>query len=98
MGYGVPAAIGATVAEPGRRVVALTGDGGFLMTGQELETAVRVGGSDPGRGVPDGSYGTIAMHQARGFGRAAAAEIGQVDLAGYPRSLGADAAPVTEPQ
>jgi len=41
MGYAVPAAIGAQLAAPSRRVVALAGDGGFLMTGQELETAVR---------------------------------------------------------
>src|SRR3712207_8970302 len=43
MGYGVPAAVAAKLAAPGRRVVSCCGDGGFLMTGQELETAVRCG-------------------------------------------------------
>src|SRR5207247_3661606 len=41
MGYSVPAAIAARLARPGRPVVALVGDGGFLMTGTEVETAVR---------------------------------------------------------
>ncbi|HET9653736.1 MAG TPA: thiamine pyrophosphate-dependent enzyme [Kineosporiaceae bacterium] len=98
MGYGVPAAVGAGLAEPGRPVVALAGDGGFLMTGQELETAVR-------QGVPvlvvvfqNGLYGTIAMHQAREFGRTAAVDIGPVDLAGYARSLGAQAVTLDAPQ
>jgi acetolactate synthase-1/2/3 large subunit len=65
MGYGVPAAIGAALAEPGRRVVALAGDGGFLMTGQELETAARVGVPVLVVVFQNGLYGTIAMHQAR---------------------------------
>jgi acetolactate synthase-1/2/3 large subunit len=89
MGYGVPAAVAAKLAAPERRVVACCGDGGFLMSGQELETAVRYG-------VPilvvvfrNGMHGTIAMHQARELGRTAGVEIGEVDLAGYARSLGA---------
>jgi acetolactate synthase-1/2/3 large subunit len=41
MGYGVPGAVGAKLASPDSTVVALCGDGGFLMTGQEIETAVR---------------------------------------------------------
>jgi acetolactate synthase-1/2/3 large subunit len=43
MGYGVPAAVAAKTAAPDRRVVAVAGDGGFMMTGQELETAARYG-------------------------------------------------------
>jgi len=96
MGYAVPAAIGAGLAAPDRRVVALAGDGGFLMTGQELETAARYG-------VPlltvifqNGMHGTIAMHQARATGRLAGVDIGPVDLAGFARSLGADADTVTD--
>jgi acetolactate synthase-1/2/3 large subunit len=90
MGYGVPAAVAAKLAAPNRRVVACCGDGGFLMTGQELETAVRYR-------VPilvvvfrNGMHGTIAMHQTRDLGRTAGTDIGEVDLAGYARSLGAD--------
>jgi acetolactate synthase-1/2/3 large subunit len=97
MGYGVPAAIGAAVAEPGRPVVALAGDGGFLMTGQELETAARLGVPVLTVVFQNGLYGTIAMHQARGFGRTAGIDIGPVDLAGYARALGVEASTVDDP-
>lgn len=89
MGYGVPAAVAAKLAAPERPVVALCGDGGFLMTGQEIETAVRYGAAITVVVFRNGMHGTIAMHQARELGRTAGAEIGEVDLAGYARSLGA---------
>jgi acetolactate synthase-1/2/3 large subunit len=90
MGYGVPAAVAAKLAAPERRVVALAGDGGFLMTGQELETAVRYGASILVVVFRNGMHGTIAMHQARELGRTAGTEIGDVDLASFARSLGAE--------
>ena len=89
IGYGVPAAVAAALTEPDRTVVAVAGDGGFLMTGQEIETAVRYGCNITVIVFRNGLYGTIAMHQARTFGRTAAVDIGRVDLAGYARSLGA---------
>lgn len=89
MGYGVPAAVAAKLAAPERPVVALCGDGGFLMTGQEMETAVRYGAAITVVVFRNGMHGTIAMHQTRELGRTAGAEIGDVDLAGYARSLGA---------
>jgi acetolactate synthase I/II/III large subunit len=90
MGYGVPAAVAAKLAAPNRRVVAVVGDGGFLMTGQELETAVRYGAPILVVVFRNGMHGTIAMHQARELGRTAGTEIGEVDLASYARSLGAE--------
>lgn len=96
MGYAVPAAVGAKLAAPDRPVVALAGDGGFLMTGQELETAVRSGAPVLVVVFQNGLYGTIAMHQARENGRPAAVDIGDVDVAGYARALGADAIEVTD--
>lgn len=91
MGYAVPAAIGAKLACPERQVVAFVGDGGVLMTGQELETAVRHGVPVVVVAFRNGLYGTIAMHQARRFGRTAGVDIGEVDLAGWARGLGATA-------
>jgi acetolactate synthase I/II/III large subunit len=88
MGYGVPAAVAAKLAAPERSVVACCGDGGFLMTGQELETAVRYGATILVVVFRNGMHGTIAMHQARELGRTAGTEIGEVDLASYARSLG----------
>ena len=89
MGYGVPAAVAAGLTHPERTVVGVAGDGGFLMTGQEIETATRYGCNITVVVLRNGLYGTIAMHQARGFGATCGVEIGQVDLAGYARSLGA---------
>jgi acetolactate synthase I/II/III large subunit len=89
MGYGVPAAIGAHIACPDRPVVAVTGDGGVLMTGQELETAARYGFPIVVVVLRNGMYGSIAMHQMREFGRTSGTDISSVDLAGYARSLGA---------
>jgi acetolactate synthase-1/2/3 large subunit len=97
MGYAVPAAVGAQLAAPGRRVVALVGDGGFLMTGQEIETAVRTGAPILVIVFVNRLYATIALHQARRMGATAAVDIGPVDIAGYARSLGATAWTVTDP-
>ncbi|MDA8073466.1 MAG: thiamine pyrophosphate-binding protein [Actinomycetota bacterium] len=89
MGYGVPAAVAAGLVHPERTAVGVAGDGGFLMTGQEIETAVRYGCDITVVVVRNGLYGTIAMHQARAFGATCGVEIGEVDLAAYARSLGA---------
>ena len=90
MGFGVPAAVAAKVAEPGRTVVAVVGDGGVLMTGQELETAVRIGAPIVVLVFQNGLYGTIAMHQAKDIGRTAGIDIGSVDFVAWAESLGAD--------
>src|SRR5262249_2533384 len=97
VGSGVPPAVAAALAAPNRPVVALTGDGGFLMTGQELETAARYGAAILVVVFQNAQYGTIAMHQARRFGRTARVEIRDADLAGYARSLGPHPLTVTEP-
>ena len=98
MGYGVPAAVAAKLAAPERTVVACCGDGGFLMTGQEVETAVRYGAAITVVVFRNRLHGTIAMHQKRALGRTAGVEIGEVDLAGYARSLGAEGHTVTDPE
>ena len=87
MGYGVPAAIAASLLYPQRTVVAFTGDGDFLMTGQELATATAHGaGRGPGALivvlVDNGTYGTIRMHQEREFpGRVSGSELFNPDFA-----------------
>jgi acetolactate synthase-1/2/3 large subunit len=96
MGYAVPAGVGAKAAMADRRVVAVVGDGGFLMTGQEIETAVRYGLDLTVVVMRNGLYGTIAMHQAREMGRTAAVEIGTIDPVGYARSLGASGVSVRD--
>jgi len=87
MGYGVPAAIAASLLEPDRTVINLAGDGDFLMTGQELATATgyRAG---TGKGklivivVDNGTYGTIRMHQERDYpGRVSGSDLYNPDFA-----------------
>ena len=65
MGYAVPAAVGAALAKEGARIVAFVGDGGFMMTGQELATAVQNGLKIVVVVCDNGAYGTILMHQHR---------------------------------
>lgn len=96
MGYAVPAAIGAALAQRHSTVLALAGDGGFLMTGQELETAARYGVEPTVVVFQNLLYGTIAMHQARELRRTGGVDIGPVDLASFARSLGAAARTVTD--
>ena len=97
MGYGVPAAVAAKLAAPDRTVVACCGDGGFLMTGQEMETAVRYGAPITVVVFRNGLQAPYAMHQKRDIGRMSGVEIGEVDLAGYARSLGAEGYTVRDP-
>ena len=90
MGYGVPAAIAAKLAHPEREVYAFAGDGCFLMTGQELATAVQYGVNVVIIVVDNGSYGTIRMHQERHFpGRVSATDLRNPDFVAFARAFGA---------
>lgn len=96
MGYAVPGAIGASLARPDRTVLGVAGDGGFLMTGTEIETAVRLGVPIKLLVLQNGLYGTIAMHQARSGNDLSGIDIGAVDLARFSRALGAHAITVDD--
>lgn len=67
MGYGLPAAIAAKVAHPGRTVVCFAGDGDFQMTCQELATSVQAGAQPIVLLLNNGIYGTIRAHQERHY-------------------------------
>ena len=67
MGYSVPAAVGAKVAFPDRMVVSMVGDGGFMMTGQEIATAFHHGVAPIVLVFNNQMYGTIRMHQERAY-------------------------------
>jgi acetolactate synthase-1/2/3 large subunit len=90
MGYGVPAAVAAKLAMPERTVVCFSGDGDFLMLGQELATAVQYGLPIVVLVVDNGMYGTIRMHQERLFpGRVVGTDLVNPDFAAYARAFGA---------
>ncbi|GMN02848.1 thiamine pyrophosphate-binding protein [Erythrobacter sp. MTPC3] len=90
MGYGVPAAIAASLRHPERTVVAATGDGDFLMNGQELATAAQYGVNLLVLVVDNGAYGTIRMHQEREYpGRVSGTQLSNPDFAMLGASYGA---------
>jgi acetolactate synthase-1/2/3 large subunit len=90
MGYGVPSAVAAKLAHPERPVVSFSGDGCFLMNGQELSTAVRYGLDPVFIVVNNGMFGTIRMHQEREYpGRVHGTDLVNPDFAAYARAFGA---------
>jgi acetolactate synthase I/II/III large subunit len=90
MGYGVPAAVSASLRFPERTVVAVAGDGDFLMNGQELATAAQHGASLIVVVVDNGAYGTIRMHQEREYpGRVSATQLANPDFAMLGAAFGA---------
>ena len=91
MGYGMPAAIGAKFACPEKIVVALSGDGGFMMTMQELETAVRYNIPIISIVFNNRMYGTIRMHQELHYPeRVMGTNLGTVQFAEFAKCVGAD--------
>ncbi|MFZ0474385.1 MAG: thiamine pyrophosphate-dependent enzyme, partial [Halobacillus sp.] len=90
MGYGFPAALGAKLAHPKRTVVSLSGDGGFLMTMQELETAVRYNIPVISIVFNNCMYGTIRMHQEMRYPfKTIGTDLGNVPFADVAVQLGA---------
>jgi acetolactate synthase-1/2/3 large subunit len=90
MGYSVPAAIGARLACPGRRVVATVGDGGFLMTGIEMLTASRLKLDLPVIVFNDGALGLIKKLQKRALLRTQAVDLVEPDFESYARAIRAE--------
>ncbi|MDX1487910.1 MAG: thiamine pyrophosphate-binding protein, partial [Acidiferrobacterales bacterium] len=90
MGYGVPAAIAAKAEHPERTVVCFAGDGCFLMTGQELATAVQYRLNIIVLVVNNSMYGTIRMHQERHYpGRVIATDLVNPDFVALAKAYGA---------
>jgi acetolactate synthase-1/2/3 large subunit len=90
MGYAVPAAVGAKLARPGAPVVALAGDGAFLMTGLELLTAAQNGLGVAVFVLRDRELAQIAQFQATALGRKASSTLADHDLLALARALGAE--------
>ena len=89
MGYAVPAAIAAKLAFPRQEVICVAGDGCFLMSSQELATAVALDLRVVFLVVNNGSYGTIRMHQeARYPGRPIATALDNPDFVALARAYG----------
>ena len=97
MGYGVPAAIGAKITHPDRQVICFVGDGGFLMTGQEIATAFHHGVAPIILVFNNQMYGTIRMYQERTFpGRVSGTTLTNPDFAKFIESFGGHGEVVVE--
>ena len=89
MGIGVPGALAAKLAFPDRSVVTVTGDGGFLMNSQEIETALRIGTPVVILIWTDSEYGLITWHQLRHYDRPSHIAFNNPDFVQYAESFGA---------
>lgn len=91
MGFGVPAAVAAQLVQPKRMAICFVGDGGVLMTGQELATAMAYGAAPKIVISDNGIYGTIRSHQERQYpGRVSGTNMVNPDFTAWAKSFGAE--------
>ncbi len=90
MGIAVPGAIAAKLAHPERKIVAVTGDAGFLMNSQEIETAMRLNIAIVILIWNDASYGLIEWKQQNQYGRTSNVKFTNPDFVQYAQSFGAE--------
>jgi acetolactate synthase-1/2/3 large subunit len=96
MGYGVPSGVAAKIVHPERAVVTFAGDGEFMMTGQELATAVQYSAAVLIIVFNNSMFGTIRMHQERSYpGRVSGTALHNPDFAALARAYGAHGEVVT---
>ena len=88
MGIAIPGAIAAKLVHPQHKVVAVTGDGGFMMNCQELETALRIGTAFVTIIFNDGGYGLIEWKQENQFGHSSFIKFGNPDFVKFAESMG----------
>ncbi len=97
MGYGVPAGIAAALAFPSRMAITFVGDGGMLMTGQEIATAFQYGVAPIVLVFNNAMYGTIRMYQERTYpGRVSGTALTNPDFCKYIEAFGGHGETVTE--
>lgn len=89
LGVGLPWAIAACLVRPGEKVISISGDGGFLYSAAELETAVRLKCNLVHLVWIDGSYDMVRFQEMAKYGRASGVDFGPVDVVGFAASFGA---------
>lgn len=95
LGVALPWAIAASLARPGSPVLSVSGDGGFLYSAVELDTAVRLGTTFTHLVFNDSSYNMVAFQQEQKYGRTSGVLLGDPDLVTFARSFGANGHRVT---
>jgi acetolactate synthase-1/2/3 large subunit len=89
LGVALPWAISAGLVRPGKKIYSNTGDGGFMFTGQELETAVRLNLPIIQLIWNDGHYNMVEFQEVMKYGRSAAVDFGPIDFVKYAEAMGA---------
>ncbi|RFD20053.1 acetolactate synthase AlsS [Komagataeibacter melaceti] len=89
MGVGLPWGIAASLVNPGQKVISISGDGGFMMSCMELETAVRLKCNLIHMVWVDQAYNMVEMQEKKKYGRGSGVEFGPIDFAMFARSCGA---------
>ncbi|MFC5931135.1 acetolactate synthase AlsS [Cryobacterium melibiosiphilum] len=95
LGVALPWAIAASLVRPGTPVVSVSGDGGFLYSAMELETAVRLGSTFTHIIFNDGTYDMVGFQQQGKYGRTSGVQLGDYDAVQYAESFGAHGYRVT---
>ncbi|RFU49208.1 acetolactate synthase AlsS [Paraburkholderia sp. DHOC27] len=89
LGVALPWAIAATLVRPTEKVISISGDGGFLFSSMELETAVRLKSNLVHLVMIDGEYNMVAVQEIAKYGRPSGIELGPVDTVKYAEAFGA---------
>jgi acetolactate synthase-1/2/3 large subunit len=89
LGVALPWAIAACLADPARKLISVSGDGGFLFSAVELETAVRLGCNFAHLVWIDGSYDMVRFQEMAAYGRDSGVRFGPVDVVKFAESMGA---------
>jgi acetolactate synthase I/II/III large subunit len=89
LGVALPWAMAAAIVRPGTQVVSVSGDGGFLFSAQELETATRLGLSFTHVIMRDNAYNMVAFQEELKYGRTSGVELGDYDIVHYAAAFGA---------
>jgi acetolactate synthase-1/2/3 large subunit len=97
LGVALPWAIAASIVRPSEKVLSISGDGGFLYSAMELETAVRLKTNIAHLVLIDGGYNMVAVQQVMKYGRTNAVDLGPVDVVKYAEAFGAQGRMVRAP-
>ena len=98
LGVALPWAIAATLVNPGEKVVSVSGDGGFLFSAMELETAVRLKAPIVHLVWNDSTYDMVTFQQMKKYNRTSCVDFGNIDIVKYAESFGATGLRVESPE
>lgn len=90
LGVGLPWAMAASLVRPGTQVVSVSGDGGFLFSAQELETAARLGLTFTHILLRDNTYDMVGFQEELKYGRKSGVQLGDYDIVSYAKAFGAN--------